>query len=68
MREWKDSERKSAVVASLMLMDRIEAKPSSAPDICATRQRSVQRRAGQQLARRVARSCAHDRFASAADM
>src|SRR4029077_8865422 len=42
MREWKDSERKSAVVASLMLMHRIEAKPSSAPDICATRPRSVQ--------------------------
>jgi hypothetical protein len=33
-----------------MLMHRIEAKPSSAPDICATRPRSVQRRVGQQLA------------------
>ena len=38
------------MVASLMLMHRIEAKPSSAPDICATRPRSVQRRVRQQLA------------------
>ena len=55
MREWKDSERKSAVVASLMLMHRIEAKPSSAPDICATRPRSVQRRVRQQLAQSLRR-------------
>jgi hypothetical protein len=50
MRDWNDSERKSAVVASLMLMHRIEAKLSSASDICATRPRSVQRRVREQLA------------------
>jgi hypothetical protein len=55
------------VVASLMLMHRIEAKPSSAPDICATRPRSVQRRVRQQLAPSVVALRSDDRFTLQAD-